>query len=180
MVKIEGISLTGAEVARLNNKSVVILGYDSKPMKSFKDPETDIIKHILKVELLENNRKTEFICNWTSMKTLVKFFGDESDDFIGKNVNLVAAKQQVGDKLKDVIYIEDELPMQIGSSSCNHSEREGSYCEHCETGTGEIRSNDLAPRDLFNKILAKNQAIKELETISKEYRQAIKEEEVVL
>lgn len=60
-------------------------------------------RHTFKVETKNGEKNLSF--NQTSMNYLIEGFGDETNDWVGKEVKAHIVKSNVGGKMRDVIYL---------------------------------------------------------------------------
>ena len=51
-----------------------------------------------------NGDEYDWTANKTSLKAIVAAYGDESDDWVGKKVNLYSVEQNVAGQIKQVVY----------------------------------------------------------------------------
>jgi len=103
MVIIQDMYLTALEIITLKDKSFTIAkasNYKSMPQQDGKEVE----KLVVPVKL-SNEKVRDWIPNKTSIRKLFSFFGDNTDDWIGKKATFLITKQNVRGDMKDVVFV---------------------------------------------------------------------------
>ena len=56
------------------------------------------------LKVLVNSEEYDWMANKTSLRAFTAAFGDESDNWTGKKIKLYSIEQNVGGKIKQVVY----------------------------------------------------------------------------
>lgn len=104
-MKIEtDIYLTADELegaTQKNPKVAVIKSIEKKKAEDLPfESKTDRYEIVVEIE----GEQYKWLANKTSIRKLAKKYGTESENWIGKTVNLWTAQQNVGGAMKNVIY----------------------------------------------------------------------------
>ncbi len=91
--------LDGATSKNPVEATIVSLKYIEPSDLKFQSEEG---KFELKVSL--NGEEYDWLANKTSLRSFSSAFGDESDNWIGKTIKMYAVEQNVGGKIKQVVY----------------------------------------------------------------------------
>ena len=90
MLSAEDIKAQGAEIEITNEAEMKDTKFGTKLFVGVK---------------LSNGEERMWIANNTSMNHLIETLGEDSDKWLGKNVELETVKSQTSGGLKDVIYV---------------------------------------------------------------------------
>ena len=103
---VEGIALSGSEVAKLTDKHFCIVAVPEYiEIPDFKDNTKTVRKLKLVVELAENKVRTEYYPNKTSVDALVQKFGRVFGAWISGIAEFFIADQMVNKEMRSVIYV---------------------------------------------------------------------------
>ena len=104
---IEGIAVSGDQVAGLKSKHFVVLKAPQyKDFPSLDDPENKERKLVMSVEI-EGGAQLDYIPNKTSQKMMVSLFGYDMDKWIGQKFQWEVLKQKAFGKEVNVLYVID-------------------------------------------------------------------------
>jgi len=105
MVLIESSYLSYSELDVLMDKKFAICG------NAFQDmlPQADgkVQEKLVVPVKLSNGKERAWIPNKTSVKTLVKKFGNETDDWVGKEAEFEVLAQKIQGQNKRVLYVKE-------------------------------------------------------------------------
>ena len=110
MVLIQDLYLSAEEVKKLANKDFTIA--KAGQYKDMPQQGSDNVKKLILPVKLSNEKVRDWIPNKTSIKTMVGFWGDNSDGWIGKQAKFKLTNQNVMGEMKDVIFVESLAPVQ--------------------------------------------------------------------
>jgi len=104
MVKVEGIAIDGTIVAELKNKEFEIT---SKPEYiEFEHEGVNKRKPTFVIKSVEDESEHSYYPNKTSIKALVKMYGEEMDNWVTKRFEFFVTEQMVRSEKRKVLYVE--------------------------------------------------------------------------
>ena len=109
MVLIQDIYLSAMELKKLTSKDFTIA--KAGHYKEMPQQGSDVITKLILPVKLSNGKVRDWIPNKTSIKTMVSFWGDETDQWLGKTAKFKLTNQNVRGEMKDVIFVESLAPV---------------------------------------------------------------------
>lgn len=97
--------LKGDHLGGATSKTPVEVKINSVKMVPAKDLPYESDEDALQLGVTVNAIEYDWTPNKTSLKSIIKAFGDESDDWVGKSVNVYSAEQVAFGKPQQVIYV---------------------------------------------------------------------------
>lgn len=103
MVKIEGLTLTGELIYKLEDKGFKIEGIPHYIEKEFDGKKQK--KLVMSVKLMQSEAVYDYYPNPTSIKALVAQLGEETENWEGKIAEFEVKEQKIRGQDKKVIYV---------------------------------------------------------------------------
>ena len=108
MVLLDGISLSGEQIASMTNKRITIAKVPR--YETFDDGKDKTRKKVAIAVMLSDKNVLNWYPNKESLKILSSWYGFEMDNWLGKSFELFTVKQNVQGNVLDVIHIDKSKP----------------------------------------------------------------------